>query len=96
MQNVFPSTALRSQQPEVKRAASIQPVIITDNNRQQYVFCSEDVFHKRLEHETQEAAYATRMAWGIRRAKDGIANGHFVVGADAAIRAAAELRDGHG
>lgn len=91
MYAIFPSTALRTSQPKVKRAAQIEPVIITDNNSQQYLFMTEQEFARRLQNEADEAAYATRMARGIRRAKEGIARGEYVVGANAAIAQAQRM-----
>lgn len=85
MTAVFPSTTLRSNQPVVKRAAKDGPVIITDNNDQYYLFCSEEVFARQLRQEAEQAAYSARMAHGIRRAKEEISRGEFVVGAEEVI-----------
>ena len=82
---IFPSTELRSNQAEIKRAAKKAPVIITDNNNHHYLFMSETEYEHRLQNEAKEAAYAARMAHGIRRAREGIAHGEYVVGAEAAI-----------
>lgn len=95
MAAIFPSTALRSDQVAVKKAAQNEPVIITDNNGQYYLFSSEAAFNERLHVEAEEAAYEARMARGIRRAREGIARGEYVVGAEAAIAAAQHMRQ-HG
>lgn len=91
MRAVFPSTALRADQASVKRAAENEPVIITDNNSQHYIFCSESAFDRIVQSEAEQAAYAARMARAIRRARSGIARGEYVVGADAAIAAARHM-----
>lgn len=96
MQKVFPSTALRTELSEVKRAADSDAVIITDTGNTQYVFVSEAILDAQLEREASEAAYAERMAWGIRRARAGIARGEYVVGAEAAIAEAQRRRANHG
>ena len=92
MQAIFPSTALRANQVAVKRAAKDKPVVITDNNDQNYVFCSEEAFAQRLRREAEEAAYAARMAHGIRRARQEISRGEYVEGAEAAIAQAQVMR----
>ncbi len=93
MPAVFPSTTLRSNQLAVKRAAKDGPVIITDNNDQYYFFCSEEAFARQLRKEAEQAAYSARMAHGIRRAKEEISRGEFVVGAEAAIAQARRIRN---
>ena len=92
MPAIFPSTALRSNQTAVKRAAKDAPVIITDNNDQYYYFSSEKAFEQQLSRESELAAYAARMAHGIRRAKEEISRGECVIGAGAAIAAAQRMR----
>lgn len=88
---VFPSTALRTNLSQVKQAADQSKTIITDSGNTQYVFASEAVFAESQRREAEEAAYAERMARGIRQARAGIRQGTFVEGADAAI-AEAERR----
>jgi 1-acyl-sn-glycerol-3-phosphate acyltransferase len=88
----FPVTRDSADRTAVKRAAKNETVVITDNNDQHYLFCSEEVFDRRLRQEAEEAAYAARMARGIRRAKESISRGEFVVGAEAAIAEAQRLR----
>lgn len=96
MAAVYPSTALRSNQASVKRAANDGEVIITDNGGKHFLFLSEENYASELESVAHQAAYAERMAWSIRRAKKGIAEGSFVVGAEAAISAARQIREQRG
>lgn len=96
MTSVFPSTALRANLSEVKRAADRAATIITDKGNVQYVFVSEEVLAKELRRAAEEAAYAQRMARGIRRARLGIQDGACVVGAEEAIAEAERRRAAHG
>ena len=96
MLQIFPSTALRSSQTEVKRAACNEPAVITDGSNLHYLFLSEQDYEARLRREEEIAAYEERMARGIERAKAGIARGQYVVGAEAAIKRANELGNVHG
>ncbi len=92
MLRTFPSTMLRTDLSTAKEAARHAETIITDKSNTHYVFASEDVFAHTIERAATEAAYAERMARGIRRARAGIEHGEYVVGADAAIAEAERRR----
>ena len=86
---VFPSTALRTRQAEVKRAADAQEVLITDNGSQNYAFASERVLADTLNDAEWDADFTEHVAERIRRGMEEIERGEYIVGADAAI---AEIR----
>ena len=96
MWQTIPSSDLRSRLGEVKQEAKVEPVVITDSGSTNYLFMSEEGYEKQKQRVAEEAAYAERMARGIRRARNGIKRGECVVGAEEAIRAAERLRATYG
>ena len=96
MRPVFPSTSLRTDLSAVKREASRTETIVTDVGGARYMFASEQVLADTLKREEEQAAYAERMARGIRRARSGIRQGEYEVGAEAAIAEAERRRTSHG
>ena len=91
MEAIYPFSALRAHQREVKDAAQKDVVRITENGSGAYVFCSEEVFARRI----QEAAYAERMAAALRESKKDIEQGRFVEGTEAAFREILNRRAAH-
>lgn len=53
--------SLRDRQREVKEAAHEGVVRITENANGAFVFCSEEVFERRMRHDAEEARYAERV-----------------------------------
>lgn len=49
MPAIYPSTALKNQQREIKSIADAEIVYITENGRGKYVFMSEDVLQKQID-----------------------------------------------
>lgn len=92
MRSAYPSTALRTQFREIKDLTKDQLAIITEGSKGSYVFGSEQAFEDEIAAEARNAAYARRIAAGIEAGRADIARGDFVVGADAAIAQAEELR----
>ena len=66
MEAIYSSVALRDRQREVKDAARKDVVRITENGNGAFVFCSEEVFERRLQRAADEALYAERMAQAVR------------------------------
>ena len=96
MWKTIPSSELRSKLGEVKQAARNEPVVVTNGGSTNYLFMSEESYEREMRKAAEEAAYAERMARCIKRAREGIARGEYVVGAEEAIRAADRLRTTHG
>ena len=84
MEPIFPISALQKRQSEVKQAAQSHVVRITENGVGAYVFCSEEMFEKRIAEVAEQAAYEARMAAAIERGRADIAAGRSYVGVDAA------------
>lgn len=85
MEAIYPFSDLKTKQREVKDAALKDVVRVTENGKGAFVFCSEEVFERKLQAAAEEAAYAERVAASIRRGKTEIAEGKFVEGRDAAL-----------
>lgn len=76
----FPSTALRSNQREVKDAAQREATLITDNESKLYGFVAVDELERMLVQAGKGEAYAARVAESVRRGREQIARGEFTVG----------------
>ena len=96
MQGVYPTTALKTQLREIKNLTTDGLALITEGGRGSFVFGSERALDEELAAEARGAAYARRMAAGIEAGRADIACGDFVVGAEAAIARAEEMRLTHG
>lgn len=59
---IYPSTALKNQQREIKAIADNEIVHITENGWGKYVFMSEDVLKRTVEQAVEEALYEQRLA----------------------------------
>ena len=97
MEAIYPFSALKTNQREVKDSALRDVVRVTENGRGAFVFCSEEVFEGKLREAADEAVYAERMAAAIRQGRDDIERGRCVEGTAAAlseIEARAGRRDG--
>lgn len=92
MEAIYPFTALKTNQRELKNAASNDIVHITENGKGAFVFCSEEVFERRVSDAVAEAVYAERLAASIRQGREEIAQGHHVEGTQNAIDAIMERR----
>ena len=62
MPAIYPSTALKNQQREIKAIADNEVVHITENGWGKYVFMSEDVFERSIEQAVEDALYERRLA----------------------------------
>ena len=77
MPPIYPSTALKNQQREIKQLADTQIVYITENGRGKYVFMSENVFQKQIDSAVENALYEARMAEALRESQEDFAQGRF-------------------
>ena len=55
MPAIYPSTALKNQQREIKEIADTEVVYITENGRGKYAFMSENVFQKKIDDAVEQA-----------------------------------------
>lgn len=62
MPAIYPSTALKNQQREIKAKADNEIVHITENGWGKYVFMSEDVLQRTVDQAVEDALYEKRLA----------------------------------
>ena len=77
MPPIYPSTALKNQQREIKQLADTQIVYITENGRGKYVFMPENVLQKQIDNAVENALYEARMAEALRESREDFAQGRF-------------------
>ena len=92
MEAIFSSAALRNNQREVKNAALEDVVHITENGNGAFVFCSEEVFERRLRQAAEDALYASRMEDAIEAGRADVGAGRVYHGAEAAFAEVARRR----
>lgn len=80
MTAIYSSSALKTNQREIKDIALKEVVHITENGNGAFIFCSEELFQKRLQEAADEAVYEARMAYVIERGRSQIARGEYVEG----------------
>lgn len=84
MDAIYSATALRDHQKEVKEAARRGVVRITEHGKGAFVFCSEEVFQRRIAQAVDDALYARRAKEAIARGTEAYESGDYVVGLEAA------------
>lgn len=84
MEKIFPSTALIKDQPEVKHHAKEDLVRITEHGKAAYVFCSEEVYERRLSEAAEKALEEYKMEQIIERGREAYLDGRYVIGAEKA------------
>lgn len=92
MTAIFPSTALKNQQREIKHIADTQIVHITENGRGKYAFMSEEVFQQEIENAVEEALYEARMADALRESRQDFAEGRFYSSREDLLQAVESIR----
>lgn len=77
MPAIYPSTALKNQQREIKSVADNEIVYITENGWGKYVFMSTEVFEKTVKQAVEEAAYQRRLADALRESHNDFDEGRY-------------------
>lgn len=95
MEPIFSMTTLQRNPSEVKRAARADIVRVTEQGAPAYVFCSEEVFERRIAREREDAAYEARLLDAVGRGVADIEAGRYVSSVDEAFGRADELRLRH-
>ncbi len=95
MSAIYPSTALKSQQREIKAAANSQIVHITENGWGKHVFMSEDVLERTIEQTVEGALYEKRLADALRGSRKDFEEGRFYSSREELLAAVAEKRSEH-
>ncbi len=85
MEAIYSSTALQTQQREIKDIARKQLVHITENGNGAFVFCSEELFQKALDDARAEAAEDAMVAAVVRRGRADFATGRVYEDTDGAF-----------
>ena len=85
MEAIYSSTALATQQREVKDVARKQVVHITENGNGAFVFCSEELFQAAIDEAAAKAAEEAALSFIVRRGKADIATGRVYDGVEAAF-----------
>ena len=92
MTPIFPSTALKNRQREIKALADTQMVYITENGHGKYVFASQEVVDRLVSDAVEEALYEARLAEALRRSRADIAAGRVYESRDELMAAVARKR----
>lgn len=93
MPAIYPSTALKNQQREIKSKADAEIVYITENGWGKYVFMSEAVLDATVERAVQDALYKERMASALRESRRDFEEGRFYSGREELLAAVVEKRE---
>ena len=95
MTPIFPSTALKKQQREIKKLADTQLVYITENGRGKYVFTSQEVLDQIIADAVEDALYEQRLSDALAESRDDFENGRYYTSREnlmAAVNAKREAR----
>lgn len=95
MTPIFPSTALKNQQREIKKLADTQLVYITENGRGKYVFTSQEVLDQTIADAVEDALYEQRLSDALAESRDDFENGQYYTSREslmAAVNAKREAR----
>ena len=95
MTPIFPSTALKNQQREIKKLADTQLVYITENGRGKYVFTSQEVLDQIVADAVEDALYEQRLSDALAESRDDFKNGRYYTSREnlmAAVNAKREAR----
>ncbi len=93
MTSIYPSTALKNQQREIKEKADSEIVHITENGWGKYVFMSEDVLKEVVEEAVEEALYEKRLSDALRESRRDFEEGRFYSSREEMMAAVARKRE---
>lgn len=97
MPAIYPSTALKSQQREIKSIADKEIVHITENGWGKYVFMSEDVLAQTIEQAVENALYEQRVSAALAESRRDYEEGRYYSSREdlmAAVMAKREVLNG--
>ena len=94
MPAIYPSTALKSKQREIKALADREPVYITENGSGKYVFVSQEVHDRIVEEAVEEALYEQRAAMALEESREDFEAGRFYGSREDLMEAVARKRSG--
>lgn len=92
MPAIYPSTALKNQQRELKEIANREIVHITENGWGKYVFMSEDVLKETVDRAVQDALYEARLRDALQESRRDFAKGRYYSSREDMLAAVASKR----
>lgn len=95
MTAIYPSTALKNKQREIKSIADVEVVYITENGHGKYVFASEEVIEREKQRAVEEALYEFRMAEALQQSREDFATGNYYESREDLMSAVAAKRAKH-
>lgn len=93
MPPIYPSTALKNQQKEIKSKADKEIVYITENGWGKYIFTSEDVLERTIARAVEDALYERRLADALRESRCDFDEGRFYSSRDEMLSAVRGKRE---
>ena len=96
MPAIFPSTALKNQQREIKAIAENEIVHITENGWGKYVFMSEEVLKQTVDQAVEDALYEKRLADALRESRKDFEEGRYYSSRGDLLAAVAQKRGAAG
>ena len=93
MSAIYPSTALKNQQREIKARADREVVHITENGWGKYVFMSEDVFEQSINQAFEDALYEARLKSALVESRKDFEEGRFYSSKADMLAAVAKKRE---
>ncbi|MEI3376958.1 MAG: hypothetical protein V8R08_03875 [Coriobacteriales bacterium] len=95
MPAIYPSTALKNQQREIKAIADNEVVYITENGRGKYAFMSQDVFQRQIEEAVEQALYEQRMREALDESRRDFEEGRYYSSREELLAAVEQKRSAH-
>ena len=89
---IYPSTALKNKQREIKAIADREMVHITENGYGKYIFASEEVLRRAIDEAVEDALYEARMAEALRSSRADFAAGRVYQSRDDLMAAVSRKR----
>lgn len=95
MPAIYPSTALKNQQREIKAIADNEIVYITENGRGKYAFMSQDVLQRQINEAVDQALYEQRMREALAESRRDFEEGRYYSSRDDLLKAVEQKRSAH-
>lgn len=93
MPTIYPSTALKNQQREIKAKADHEIVHITENGWGKYVFMSEEVLQRTVDQAVEDALYEKRMIDALSESRADFAAGRSYSSREELLAAIEKMRE---
>ncbi|MGN0286996.1 MAG: hypothetical protein ACI4B6_04940 [Atopobiaceae bacterium] len=94
MPPIYPSTALKDHQREIKSLADHEVVYITENGRGKYVFMSQEVMQRQIDDAVEQALYEHRLHEALDESRKDFQTGKYYTSREDLMAAVAQKRAG--